>query len=374
MEKRLATFISSKNLSINAFEGVIDVATGSIAKTITNNKGLGSAILKKIILKYPELNLDWLFTGEGEMLKNSSIPLLENENVVVKSSSECSSETKTKNTGLQNDSDSTFLILENEKRGVKTGSEAGSETKNKNTLPVFNNSTISLLENENVNLICKPESKPATKTENTGLQNGSDGTILISGNEKPVLKTSTEASTETKTKNSLVVFGQNEGEGRGGVATGLIRVPIMDIGAGASTQGYLPQGYIDEKHTITLPSGMLQPNRQYVCFQVRGESMLPTLHNLDYVIAYLIQPFSYQDIKSNSIHAIVSKEQDFIIKRVHNHLIQGYLLCVPDSIYHPAIRVQKEDILQIFEVVARLSFHLEAMPFVENIERILNKK
>lgn len=47
------------------------VSNGLIAKAIRGNKSIGSDKIEKIISKYAEINLMWLVTGEGEMLKNS---------------------------------------------------------------------------------------------------------------------------------------------------------------------------------------------------------------------------------------------------------------------------------------------------------------
>ena len=103
MEERLKQFIDSLNMSINAFEKGLGVGTGTISKTITGKKALGSDIIKKIIFKYPDLSLNWLFYGEDYFLNENGI----------------------------------FPRSENEKPVVKTGSDAGSVTKNELSVPVF---------------------------------------------------------------------------------------------------------------------------------------------------------------------------------------------------------------------------------------------
>ncbi len=73
LPERLKLFMDHKGINSNALEREIDAGTGTIAKTITQGKSLSVETLKKIIGKYPELNLDWLILGQGEMLGKSRL-------------------------------------------------------------------------------------------------------------------------------------------------------------------------------------------------------------------------------------------------------------------------------------------------------------
>ena len=69
LKKRLKTFISKKRLKISFFESEIGLSHGyvnSITKNIGNDK------LERIVERFPELNIEWLLLGKGEMLKNSA--------------------------------------------------------------------------------------------------------------------------------------------------------------------------------------------------------------------------------------------------------------------------------------------------------------
>lgn len=195
-----------------------------------------------------------------------------------------------------------------------------------------------------------------------------NGTFLSQQNQKVVIKSSNNGSNDSKTKSSLLPFQVNEAQEP---YTRTVKIPIMDTYAGASSQGFLTQGYIDEKDTISLPSNMLQNGKKYVCFQVKGESMLPTLQHKDYVIAKFIE---LNDLKDDKIYAIVTQNQDMIIKRVQNNPNEGILVCYPDNIYHSSIKVRYEDIFQIFEVAARLTIHLDQTPLLENLERLFKSR
>ncbi len=69
---RLKAFIQSLDMSMREFERSVDVSNGSIASQITNKKAIGSDRVENILHKYPELNVEWLFTGKGEMTRNSN--------------------------------------------------------------------------------------------------------------------------------------------------------------------------------------------------------------------------------------------------------------------------------------------------------------
>jgi transcriptional regulator with XRE-family HTH domain len=66
VKDRLTQYLDSKNISKSAFGrdiGVSSAYISSIRKSIQPEK------IKRIALKYPDLNTTWLLTGDGEMLK-----------------------------------------------------------------------------------------------------------------------------------------------------------------------------------------------------------------------------------------------------------------------------------------------------------------
>ena len=75
VKDRLILFIESKGLSKNKFEEICGLSkryVSNISVSIQPDK------IKKISLKFPELNTGWLMTGEGEMLQpnqKGNIPL-----------------------------------------------------------------------------------------------------------------------------------------------------------------------------------------------------------------------------------------------------------------------------------------------------------
>ncbi|MCE6990304.1 helix-turn-helix domain-containing protein [Dyadobacter sp. CY323] len=70
---RLKQLITHLKVSITSFETSIGVSKGSIAKPIQNGRNVGSDVVAKILSAYPNLNLEWLIAGTGEMMKESKI-------------------------------------------------------------------------------------------------------------------------------------------------------------------------------------------------------------------------------------------------------------------------------------------------------------
>lgn len=75
VKKRLKDFIKSQGLTISGFEKDINVSNGYVNSI---SKGIGGEVLLSILEKSPNLNIDWLLTGKGSMLK-------EPENSVIQS-------------------------------------------------------------------------------------------------------------------------------------------------------------------------------------------------------------------------------------------------------------------------------------------------
>lgn len=67
VKERLKKFVKYKNLTNQKFELEAGLSNGYIANM---RKGVGDRALEQISNKFPDLNIGWLLTGEGEMLKS----------------------------------------------------------------------------------------------------------------------------------------------------------------------------------------------------------------------------------------------------------------------------------------------------------------
>ncbi len=66
MNERITYFIDSLGISVSEFERVCNLSNGAVSKMGDNTR---TSTLDKISNAYPALNVNWLRTGEGEMLK-----------------------------------------------------------------------------------------------------------------------------------------------------------------------------------------------------------------------------------------------------------------------------------------------------------------
>ncbi len=66
MKERLLEYLKYRNLGFNAFENLCGLSMGTISKI---NHGLRTDKLALIAQTCPDLNIRWLITGEGEMLR-----------------------------------------------------------------------------------------------------------------------------------------------------------------------------------------------------------------------------------------------------------------------------------------------------------------
>ena len=68
---RLSQFVEFKHDNFNRLSLNIGVSNSYFSKMLRNNGSIGSELLSKIVIYYDDLNIHWLLTGEGNMLKSS---------------------------------------------------------------------------------------------------------------------------------------------------------------------------------------------------------------------------------------------------------------------------------------------------------------
>ncbi|MEP0133979.1 MAG: hypothetical protein ABJJ25_07120 [Eudoraea sp.] len=71
---RLMQFIKFAGLSARQFDISIGASNGYTLRMKKNNASIGSDVIENILKVYPQLNVVWLITGEGEMLKKKEEP------------------------------------------------------------------------------------------------------------------------------------------------------------------------------------------------------------------------------------------------------------------------------------------------------------
>lgn len=71
MKKRLLELADYYSVSVRKFEEECGLKRGNISN-MTDDSSIGSDKLSKIIDRYPFVNMEWLITGKGDMLKNKT--------------------------------------------------------------------------------------------------------------------------------------------------------------------------------------------------------------------------------------------------------------------------------------------------------------
>jgi hypothetical protein len=66
---RIKTFLSEKKIGRNKIEKELDLGIGYFS---SKGNSISSDVIEKIADRFPELNIDWLLTGKGNMLKTQS--------------------------------------------------------------------------------------------------------------------------------------------------------------------------------------------------------------------------------------------------------------------------------------------------------------
>jgi len=70
MKDRIAEIISYKGLTASRFADIIDIQRSRISHIMSGRNNPSIEVVTHIIEKFPEINLNWLMTGNGEMLNN----------------------------------------------------------------------------------------------------------------------------------------------------------------------------------------------------------------------------------------------------------------------------------------------------------------
>lgn len=68
MKDRLKQIIDYYDIKVRPFEIKISVSEGTISKFLAGKIGIKAETLQKINAIFPEINMDWLVTGRGDML------------------------------------------------------------------------------------------------------------------------------------------------------------------------------------------------------------------------------------------------------------------------------------------------------------------
>jgi phage repressor protein C with HTH and peptisase S24 domain len=135
--------------------------------------------------------------------------------------------------------------------------------------------------------------------------------------------------------------------------TNIVLVPVK------AQAGYL-NGYGDPDYFQKLQSFRLPGLNHGIfrAFEIRGESMAPTLKNREIIIGEYVSELS--EIKNDFPHVVLTKNDGVVVKRLVNGLKQwGYLLAKSDANGtvndFPDYEIFPDDVLEVWRGVAHIS-------------------
>lgn len=70
---RLKEYIDNQRITIKEFERRNKFSNGLIARVVRENKDMSTKQLRAIGKNHPDLNMNWLLTGEGKMIKENEV-------------------------------------------------------------------------------------------------------------------------------------------------------------------------------------------------------------------------------------------------------------------------------------------------------------
>lgn len=117
------------------------------------------------------------------------------------------------------------------------------------------------------------------------------------------------------------------------------------------TKSFGDPRYINELPVFSLP--FLSSSKKYRTFQIIGDSMLP-IPDKSYVTGEFVQ--DWNDIKSNELYIIVTKENGILFKEVVNQISSSKKLQLisKNSHYHPYY-IQVNDLKEVWKFVHYIS-------------------
>jgi hypothetical protein len=77
--ERISMYLNFKSISPHSFERNINLSNGYYAKQLKNLGSVGSDILIKINNHFPDLNILWILTGEGQMINEDESEATESQ-------------------------------------------------------------------------------------------------------------------------------------------------------------------------------------------------------------------------------------------------------------------------------------------------------
>ncbi len=166
--------------------------------------------------------------------------------------------------------------------------------------------------------------------------------------EQPMIEENSNGNIKSETGTSTLVVTVD--------SMGNNNIVQLDAQAAAGMPAnYDNPSFFGQLPAFSLPGSQFQ-NGTFICVQVTGDSMHPTIYHHDWLIA------EYQDdwntIREGYVHVIVTVD-GVLAKRVLNRISKrGAIVLQSDNEAYPTYEEKIENVLQIWRVKGKLSFNL----------------
>lgn len=124
--------------------------------------------------------------------------------------------------------------------------------------------------------------------------------------------------------------------------------------AGYSMQ-FQEEAFLGELQYFSLPDLKFREGT-YRCFEIAGDSMLPSFQDGDKVVCSLVYHVYYEQLIKNQGHYVVVSGQDVLLKRVQNSIkTDKTLTLVSENTLYPPIKIAMENVKEVWKVELRLT-------------------
>lgn len=143
----------------------------------------------------------------------------------------------------------------------------------------------------------------------------------------------------------------------------VVYLPVVPHSARAGTLGEYEQLFADDYSRRQPVIVTRQMHGRYICFQIEGDSMEPTLRHGDVVMARHIDRDLYKDsklhLRSWSVWIIVTRTDGILIKEIADHDVKGGVLTLHSlNPLYEDLTVRLSDVIDIYNVIEIVSRHL----------------
>jgi phage repressor protein C with HTH and peptisase S24 domain len=127
-------------------------------------------------------------------------------------------------------------------------------------------------------------------------------------------------------------------------------VPLVGIKAQAGyVKAYEQVDYMDTLEKYSLPPGVNSLGAIWRYFEVDGDSMEPTLSAGDVILATMVHPEDWADVKNFSVYIIHTSDK-LLVKRIYKKSPVEWVLISDNDEQYPQVSLKLEEVKQVWQL------------------------